>query len=78
MKNRLYPTWDEIEKFHKPLTEGEEKLARFLDDTLPEEWKGLGNLDAFVYTAMTRTRENLIVLNCNKRYVEYGKSLPSE
>ena len=45
---------------------------------IPEEWKGLGNLDAFVYTAMTRTRENLIVLNCNKRYVEYGKSLPSE
>jgi superfamily I DNA/RNA helicase len=45
---------------------------------IPEEWKGLGNLDALVYTAMTRTRENLIVLNCNKMYVEYGKSLPSE
>ena len=45
---------------------------------IPEEWKGSGNLDALVYTAMTRTRENLIVLNCNKRYVEYGRSLPSE
>ncbi|MDY6865125.1 MAG: UvrD-helicase domain-containing protein [Halobacteriota archaeon] len=45
---------------------------------IPEEWKGLGNLDALVYTAMTRTRENLIVLNCNERYVEYGKSLQSE
>ena len=44
---------------------------------IPEEWKGLGNLDALVYTAMTRTRENLIVLNCNERYVEYGKSLQS-
>jgi len=45
---------------------------------IPEIWKGSENLDAIVYTAMTRTRENLIVLNCNERYVEYGKSLPSE
>ena len=45
---------------------------------IPEEWKGLENLDALVYTAMTRTRKNLIVLNCNERYVEYGKTLPSE
>ena len=43
-----------------------------------EEWKGLVNLDALVYTAMARTRENLIVLNCNEKYVEYGKSLQSE
>lgn len=45
---------------------------------IPEEWKGLGNLDALVYTAMTRTRKTLIVLNCNERYVEYGGSLPSK
>ena len=45
---------------------------------IPEEWKGLENLDALVYTAMTRTRKNLIVLNCNEWYVEYGKTLPSE
>lgn len=43
---------------------------------IPDDWKEDGNLDALVYTAMTRTRENLIVLNCNKRYIEYGKSLP--
>jgi superfamily I DNA/RNA helicase len=45
---------------------------------IPEEWNGLENLDALVYTAMTRTRKTLIVLNCNERYVEYGRSLPSE
>ena len=45
---------------------------------IPEQWRDEENLDALVYTAMTRTRENLIVLNCNKRYVEYGKNLPSE
>lgn len=39
MKNRLYPNWDEIEKFHNPLTDGEERLARFLDDKLPKEWR---------------------------------------
>ena len=38
MKNRIYPTWKEIQKFHKPLEDGEKRLARFLDDKLPEEW----------------------------------------
>ncbi len=45
---------------------------------IPSSWTGVENLDVFAYTAMTRTRENLIVLNQNKRYVEYGKSLPNE
>jgi len=30
---------------------------------IPESWKGDGNLDYLVYTAITRTRKNLIVLN---------------
>ncbi|MGF7118592.1 UvrD-helicase domain-containing protein [Methanobacterium oryzae] len=42
---------------------------------IPEKWKGTENLDSMVYTAMTRTRKNLIVLNCNERYMEFGKSL---
>ena len=57
MKNRLYPTWDEIEKFHKPLTEGEEKLARFLDDTLPEEWM------IFVEPYLNGKRPDIVVFN---------------
>ena len=33
-------------------------------------------LDAVVYTALTRTRENLIVLNANPRYAEFGEQFP--
>ncbi len=35
-------------------------------------------LDAIVYTAVTRTRENLIVLNCNKRYNAFGEKFPKK
>ncbi|WP_414469281.1 UvrD-helicase domain-containing protein [Methanobacterium sp. ACI-7] len=42
---------------------------------IPERWKGGENLDSMVYTAMTRTRKNLIVLNCNERYKEFGSNL---
>ena len=37
-----------------------------------------GELDKVVYTAMTRTRENLIVLNANPRYTAFGDRLPHE
>ncbi len=57
MKNRLYPTWDEIKNFHNPLTEGEEKLARFLDDTLPEEW------EIFVEPYLNGSRPDIVVFN---------------
>lgn len=33
-------------------------------------------LDAMVYTAITRTRENLIVLNANSRYAKFGERYP--
>lgn len=36
------------------------------------------NLDAVVYTAMTRTKENLIVLNTNNRYNKFGDDLPGK
>ncbi|HML05840.1 MAG TPA: UvrD-helicase domain-containing protein [Methanobacterium sp.] len=45
---------------------------------IPERWKGGENLDSMVYTAMTRTRKNLIVLNCNERYVDFGESLSNK
>lgn len=35
-------------------------------------------LDAIVYTALTRTRENLIILNANKRYEKFGEKLPKK
>ncbi len=34
------------------------------------------SMDAIIYTALTRTRENLIVFNANKRYTAYGETLP--
>ena len=42
---------------------------------IPERWNRDENLDSMVYTAMTRTRKNLIVLNCNERYMEFGEKL---
>lgn len=46
---------------------------------IPDRVKGSQReLDSVVYTAMTRTRENLIVLNANARYREFGKTLPND
>lgn len=42
----------------------------------PGHQEALSNLDAMVYTALTRTRENLIVLNANSRYEEFGEQFP--
>jgi hypothetical protein len=40
---------------------------------IPQHWNGGNkNLDSVVYTAMTRTLQNLIVLNCNDRYWRFG------
>lgn len=46
---------------------------------IPEHWSGGDkNLDSVVYTAMTRTLQNLIVLNCNERYNEFGDALETD
>ncbi|MFA0847162.1 MAG: UvrD-helicase domain-containing protein [Methanobacterium formicicum] len=43
---------------------------------IPEHWSGGdNNLDSVVYTAITRTLQNLIVLNCNQRYNEFGEAV---
>lgn len=45
---------------------------------IPFGWLGSeDNLNALVYVAMTRAQVNLIVLNCNQRYNEFGGKLPS-
>jgi len=55
--NRIYPTWDIIDNFHNSLTEGENKLAHFLDDTLPEEWM------IFVEPYLNGSRPDIVILN---------------
>lgn len=46
---------------------------------IPSETKGkTEELDKVVYTAMTRTRENLIVLNAHARYRAFGGTRPHE
>lgn len=43
---------------------------------IPENYYGGDDVyDKVVYTAMTRTRQNLIVINANKRYLEFGNGL---
>jgi hypothetical protein len=45
---------------------------------IPKKWKDDENLDAVVYTAMTRSRKNLIVLNSHERYWEFGEGLKNK
>ena len=39
LENRIFPSWDGIEKFDEPLSEGECTFTRYLDKNLPEYWK---------------------------------------
>lgn len=39
---------------------------------IPPKWSVDENLDSIVYTAMTRTLKDLIVLNSNERYWDFG------
>lgn len=48
-------------------------IVLFIPRKAPEDNK---KLDAIVYTAITRTRENLIVLNANRRYFDFGLKFP--
>lgn len=42
---------------------------------IPPSWKKDENLDNVVYTAMTRTQENLFVFNTNQRYIDFGNHI---
>lgn len=44
----------------------------------PKTKSTLEKLDKIIYTAITRTRENLIVYNANSRYTSFGKSMPQK
>jgi ATP-dependent exoDNAse (exonuclease V) alpha subunit len=50
-------------------------IVLFIPAKAPETNK---RLDALVYTALTRTRENLIILNANKRYNNFGEKFPKK
>jgi len=39
MDKRIFPNWEQISHFKTPLTDGELKLAKFLDANLPIEWE---------------------------------------
>lgn len=56
-KGRIYPSWDVIKNFHDSLTEGEERLALFLDENLPKSWK------IFVQPYLNGSRPDIVVLN---------------
>ncbi|TKK65430.1 hypothetical protein FC093_20175 [Ilyomonas limi] len=50
-------------------------IVLFIPEKAPESNK---KLDAIVYTALTRTRENVIILNTNKRYHAFGNKFPKK
>lgn len=50
-------------------------IVLFIPKRVPDSNK---KLDAIVYTAITRTRDNLIVLNANKRYSDFGEKFPKK
>jgi hypothetical protein len=49
--------------------------ARHVILLIPKQWDY--DLDSLVYTAITRTRENIIILNCNDKYKDFGKEYPA-
>lgn len=50
-------------------------IVLFIPERAPDSNK---KLDAIVYTALTRTRENVIILNANKRYNTFGDKFPKK
>ena len=71
MENRLYPTWEQLEEQHNPMTAGEKALIRYLDTFLPKDinWKkdqGLKNYQGWLIFAqpfLNGTRPDVIIFN---------------
>ena len=64
-KERIYPSWDEIEisKYH--LSQGEKKLAHFLDKNLPKYWK------IFIKPFMNGSYPDMILINPQGGFMIY-------
>ncbi|QIX62721.1 ATP-binding domain-containing protein [Hymenobacter sp. BT18] len=71
MSNRLYPTWEQLEAVHNPLTPGEKALIRYLDKYLPvdKQWnedKPLAHYSGWLIFAQpyfNGTRPDVVILN---------------
>ena len=55
--SRIFPTWEQIEAFKTPLTQGESRLARFLDEYLPAKW------EIYVQPFLNGDRPDIVILN---------------
>jgi hypothetical protein len=55
--NRIFPNWDQIEKFRQPLTDGEKALALFLDDNLHSSWQ------IYVQPHLNGDKPDIVILN---------------
>lgn len=71
MENRLYPSWQQLEDQHNPLTAGEFALLKFLDKYLPKDnqWKKGEKLESykgwliFAQPFLNGTRPDIIIFN---------------
>ncbi len=74
MSNRLYPNWQQLEKQHNPLTDGEKALIKYLDTYLPKDpnWDKEPNIEnladykgwlIFVQPFLNGLRPDIIIFN---------------
>lgn len=65
MKNRIYPTWEQIDTLKAPLTEGEYTFAEYLDNYLPDEW------EIYLQPYLNGDRPDVVLLHPNIGMVIY-------
>lgn len=65
IKNRIFPSWEEIDKLKTPLTDGEYTLAKFFDTYLPVEW------EIYLQPYLNGDRPDIVLLNPNVGLVIY-------
>ncbi|MFC1559067.1 UvrD-helicase domain-containing protein [Gemmatimonadota bacterium] len=61
--SRLFPNWDQIPTLTQKLTPGEERLTRYLDDHLPDEW------EIYVQPFLNGDRPDCVLLHPHKGIV---------
>ncbi|MBD2766806.1 NERD domain-containing protein [Hymenobacter sp. BT664] len=79
MSNRLYPSWEQLDKMHNPLTPGEKALIRYLDQHLPSDlqWNDkmplahYGGWLIFAQPYFNGTRPDIVILNPSVGMVIY-------
>jgi hypothetical protein len=79
MQNRIYPSWEYLEKQNNPLTQGERALVEYLDKFLPrdDQWVLKDSLEnykgwiIFVQPFLNGTRPDVIIFNPNVGLIIY-------